>query len=676
MVQLSQKFFGCSLWQIVSKEASLIIYALREAFLSLVPYLVVSSLSTLLFQAFILFAQKAHVPAVSAGIELLQNVLPLLILLVFSYQYGKAKGISGISASLLALSIFLSYYPLSVHDEAGIWRVSNISVYALIIPILSGLIFTRVFNSRWLMTPKYAAIDESVRTIYRYTPAFIVSYACVILLLVLSHNLFYQMFEEFASQMSSLNLSTESMLFLRTIASHLMTYVGVHGTNIYDLLVDPVYLKYTVSNHFSAKNALDTFVIFGGVGASLALAFAVILTAKDQHAVRISKVSLPFLMFNVTEILLYGLPIVFNRKLFIPFLMVPLLNLGLILALIHIHAFDFVTTQLPWTTPIFLNAFLATGGNWLAVFYQLAIFCLDTWIYSLFVRGYVNTQSSTQQFIALRDKLNITENVQTRRSVKFQQAQSFLVNSHYETQQVIELITSNQLVLVYQPIVDIKNKHCFSFEALLRLKMTDGTLRAPTFLPTLEQAGLSSVIDVWVSQQLQADLQQWQLEGFRPLVSMNVHPDSFLDPDVMRLIFNQLQGYQVQFEVIERAFLDKHQVQTTLELLKAQGFKLALDDFGTGYSTLEHLQHTHANTIKFDKLLLDATSTSRGFMVYFHASQMCHDIGLPIVAEGVETAEQLEIVYKAGIQYVQGWYFSKALPRHAVLAYQPHFEAI
>lgn len=633
-------------------------FALREAFIPLVPFFILTSISTLILAALLHFNLFANVMPVQVGVELLKSTLPIVVLVSFTYQLAKVQAVDVTASVALSLSLLITLEPFNSTSLYG----TNSSFLSLLIPIFSTPLLSIISSSRWIVSPKYAALDDNLRMIYRYTPAFIICYVSLLALFVIIKLAFAELSTYFVNALGALNNHIELMLFIRTIVSHLITFLGVHGSFMFDIMVNPTYLKSPLVEHFTAKNLIDTFVIFGGVGSCLALAISILIHAKDQHAIKISKISMPFLMFNITEILLYGLPIVLNKKLFIPFIVVPLINLSLALLFLHYVPIEFSAVTLPWTTPIFINAYLATDGNWSVILFQLFLLGLDIFIYMSFVKSYIRTQNSTERFTLLTDKLNISSNIQSKRGIKFQQAQTFLVNAHIDTDKIIQLIIENELTVFYQPIVNIKLNACEHFEALLRLRMQDGSIVVPHFLPTLEQAGLSTIIDLWVCRQVRNDLLSWQAQGYNPKVSVNIHPDTLLDDDVMQQILFLLAGFNVQFELIERAFLEPEKISHILNSLKNMHFELAIDDFGTGYSTLQSLQKTSANTIKFDKQLLDVADTDKGYKIYNHASQMCNDLGYNLVAEGVETEAQLTIVKNANIANVQGWYFAPALP--------------
>lgn len=642
----------------LNKRLAVVGFALREAFIALVPFFILTSISTLILALLLEFHLFDDISPIKIGVTLLHSTIPIMVLLSFSHQLAKLKAVDSIVCIALSVSLLISLQPFNSTILFG----TNSSFLSLLIPIFATFFLAKIANSKWLLSPKYAALDDNLRMIYRYTPAFTISYVLLLCLFVLIKMGFASLYDYLASALGGFEHHIEWMLLIRTLASHLITFLGVHGTLMFDIMVNPTYLQTPLVEHFTAKQLIETFVIFGGVGTCLALAISILLYAKDQHAINISKISMPFLVFNITEILLYGLPIVLNKKLLIPFILVPIFNLSLALLFIQSVPIEFSAITIPWTTPIFINAYLATDGNWSVILFQLLLLTLDVMIYSSFVRGYVRTQSSAEHLSLLSSKLNISSSFQSKRGLKFQEAQTFLVNAHVDTDEIIQLIIQNELTVFYQPIILIKQQRCHHFEALLRLRKADGTILNPYFLPTLENAGLSSVIDIWVCRKVRADLLAWQAEGYNPLISVNIHPDTFLDQEVMQQIFHLLAGFNIQFEVVERAFFDPDASAHTIALLHQMQFKLAIDDFGTGYSTLQSLHASSANTIKFDKQLLDVANTDKGYKIYHYASQMCNDLGLNIVAEGVETERQLNIIQQSGVQYAQGWYFSVALP--------------
>jgi sensor c-di-GMP phosphodiesterase-like protein len=127
---------------------------------------------------------------------------------------------------------------------------------------------------------------------------------------------------------------------------------------------------------------------------------------------------------------------------------------------------------------------------------------------------------------------------------------------------------------------------------------------------------------------------------------------------------------QIWLEATERSFMDAEAARRTIEAARAEGHMVAVDDFGTGYSSLSLLETLPLDALKIDRSFVAAigkdTATS---IVTPHIIDMAHSLKFNIVAEGVETAEQEEYLRKAGVEFVQGWLYAKALPADAFVAY-------
>jgi len=233
------------------------------------------------------------------------------------------------------------------------------------------------------------------------------------------------------------------------------------------------------------------------------------------------------------------------------------------------------------------------------------------------------------------------------------------------------MLSDDDLLVYYQPKVDLKHGCSESFEALLRLRQSDGNIVGPFFLKDIETAGLSPVLDLWVCKRVLSHLEDWKKQGFEPSVSINLHPDTLQDPEVVEQIARLLVGWPVEFEILERALVEGEKAIDQLRLLKDKGFRIAIDDFGVGYSSYEFITSFDIDTIKLDKTLIDRIDERKGYLVCKHAFVLAQDLDCDCIAEGAETRGQIERLQRMGARYIQGWYFSPALPIEAVPEYRP-----
>ncbi len=234
-----------------------------------------------------------------------------------------------------------------------------------------------------------------------------------------------------------------------------------------------------------------------------------------------------------------------------------------------------------------------------------------------------------------------------------------------------QALAEGRLHVVYQPKVDIAINRVVGMEALVRWREPDGTLRPPSaFIPFAESSGLILAIDFHVLEDACRQAVRWNEAGFPGLVlSTNLSAQHFRQMDLPGQVFGILERTglapaQLELEITETAVLKSFQAARTLmEILRTQGVSFALDDFGTGYASLSYLAGLPLQTIKMDRSFVERIGdlSGRGGALARTVLSMADSLGLPVVAEGVETLEQLEFLRGAGCRLVQGYLFAPPL---------------
>jgi diguanylate cyclase (GGDEF)-like protein len=232
-------------------------------------------------------------------------------------------------------------------------------------------------------------------------------------------------------------------------------------------------------------------------------------------------------------------------------------------------------------------------------------------------------------------------------------------------------LDGEQLELHYQPIVDICSQQIVGFEALLRWRHPERGLVSPLeFVPLAEETGLIVPIGRWVLQEATRQAAEWQNRSplGRLRMSVNVSVRQFQHPDLVGDVAEALQrsgldATLLTLEITESLFAqDIEETTRKIGLLKGQGIRLALDDFGTGYSSLSYLRRFPIDTLKIDKSFIDGVTTSaEGHAVVAAITQLGKTLHLEVVAEGLETAEQVETLRALGCPLGQGYHFSRPL---------------
>jgi diguanylate cyclase (GGDEF)-like protein/PAS domain S-box-containing protein len=228
-----------------------------------------------------------------------------------------------------------------------------------------------------------------------------------------------------------------------------------------------------------------------------------------------------------------------------------------------------------------------------------------------------------------------------------------------------------EFVLHYQPKVDIASGQIVGVEALIRWNSRDlGFVPPGRFIPLAEETGLIVPISEWVLKEACAQNKAWQDRGFPPLLmSVNLSPRQFRQKDLVETISGILQeaGLEPRFlelEITEGTIM--HQADKAvalLEQLHQLGVQLSVDDFGTGYSSLAYLKRFPVQTLKIDQSFVrDLTTDADGAGIVEAVIAMAKSLKLSVIAEGVETKEQLASLAKLECDEYQGYYFSKPVP--------------
>ena len=230
----------------------------------------------------------------------------------------------------------------------------------------------------------------------------------------------------------------------------------------------------------------------------------------------------------------------------------------------------------------------------------------------------------------------------------------------------------------YQPIVAVRGGGLAAFEALVRWRHpTQGLIDPADFIPIAEDTEMIVLIGRQVLAQSCQQMAAWQRRfgaAAPRLMCVNVSSKQFGDADLAGeieavLAESGLDPSCLKLEITESAFLsDIRSAQVTLRHLRALGVAWSLDDFGTGYSSLSYLHRLHVDTVKVDRSFVSRIGLDDGSEMVRAIAAIAHNMGMDVVAEGVETAEQLEWLRAIGCEYAQGFYFSRPVEMSAATA--------
>ncbi|MEI7293213.1 EAL domain-containing protein [Paraburkholderia tropica] len=234
---------------------------------------------------------------------------------------------------------------------------------------------------------------------------------------------------------------------------------------------------------------------------------------------------------------------------------------------------------------------------------------------------------------------------------------------------LLEGIRRRQFAAWLQPIVDLQSGRCVGAEALVRWTLEDGTVISPdSFIPMAESLGLIHAITDRVIESVFEGVGALLAKRRDLHVSINLTRDDLTSSRALQTLQSGFAKHdvhrdQIWFECIERAFIDASETAPVLQRYRDAGHKILIDDFGTGYSSLSYLQDLPVDGIKIDKAFVNALATGAEVnAIVPHIIGIAHELGLMMIAEGVEVEQQAEYLRERGVQFAQGWLYAKAMP--------------
>lgn len=239
-------------------------------------------------------------------------------------------------------------------------------------------------------------------------------------------------------------------------------------------------------------------------------------------------------------------------------------------------------------------------------------------------------------------------------------------------------IERNQLELYYQPQYASSDCRLQGVEALLRWHHNiKGMIPPNYFIPIIEDTGLIIPIGEWVLRQACSDMARWQQQGVGiDRIAINVSAKQFKQTSFIQLVRDVIKDTginpnQLELELTESILIDDlEHTLNALSQLRAMGVRMAIDDFGTGYSSLNYLKQFPVDTLKIDQSFIRSLpGNAEDVQITRTIISMAHNLGLGVIAEGVETEEQLQFLKRVNCEELQGFFFSKPLPEQKLLEY-------
>lgn len=676
------------------------ILAIKHGLMLAIPFLILGSFA-LLFKSFPISAYQDFL------VSFLDGRLRDILTITYNCSLGSI-------AMILIVTISLSYGKLNAHDDVFLYPVTSMISY---LAFCGGLQDdTYIFQSDWVFTAmcitllscglfkrcmKFGSHLEKLHTaganyIFNRSIQAIFPVSFIVLLFTcmgqilrvslgdvniinFGSYIFIYLFDWFGSGLVG------TLLYVFFV--HFLWFFGIHGTNALDMVSKQLFEPGIQINQaliesgqlpteLYSKTFLDIFVFIGGCGSALCLILALCIAAKKSNNKKLAKVASISVFFNINEIVIFGFPVIFNPVMLIPFILTPMILTMTSSFAMSLGLVPFITDSVEWTVPIVLSGYQATGaiaGSLLQIFNLI----IGTLIYIPFVRYSERKQSSEFEASIHALEQDMAAGEQTGNIPAFL-SDTYIHHFPAKTlaMDLRNALRLHQLELYYQ--VQVKaDDDIYGVEALLRWNHpVCGFISPPLLISLANQGGFLDELSLYIIDQACKDAMQIDHQGKDMNLSINISPKqmehaSFVEKSLEITRKYPLQHIQLVFEITERAMLNTTNVIIERILkLREHGIQLSMDDFGMGHSSMMYLQESIFDEVKLDgslvKRLLENDRTKE---IVVGITQMADRLNFHVVAEFVETKEQVEILKEVGCTIYQGYYYGKAIPLKQFLNY-------
>lgn len=452
------------------------------------------------------------------------------------------------------------------------------------------------------------------------------------------------------------------------LLAHFMWLFGIHGSNVLEPVMQKNFVQISEGVVYN-KTFQDVFVLMGGTGSVLCLVIASLLFSRKGSIRNVAKLSFPTAIFNISEIIAFGLPVILNPIFVIPYLLVPMVLCVISYAAIYVGLVPHVVHQVEWTTPVFLSGYLATGSVAGSILQAVCI-AAGVLIYLPFLRLFEE-----------RDERQLIKNVKALTSELQRQEMANAIMPLTERKDALggvarvlsadlkDAIKGKKLFFLYQPQVDAEEK-CMGAEVLVRWKHPiAGFIYPPLIIQLAKEERLLRDIEAYLFDEAAYAVSEiGKVIHTEYKISLNITNESLAWEDFEYCLADKVRKYNISprrlwLEITEQdALVSSDEMLDKIQRLKEQGHKFLIDDFGMGHTSLMYLQTNHFGVVKLDgSLTKDVLQNNRNKDIIAAITELGKSLHFETIAEYVETKEQKDKLLELGCNGFQGYYYSKPI---------------
>lgn len=667
-------------------ENTPLIRAVRQGMVMMIPILVSSAVALMLgslpFTGYQEGLNTLWNGRIAAFLGLVRSAsegsLAIGLALTTSFSYAMQRNRSRGEAVTVMLTAVVSLIGFSGNPQGNISVEalgSHNTFAALFISLGCSVLFfkmkdTRFFRIRWRKAGADVCYAEAVSGVI---PALLVV-AFFVLLRQVSVAVFHvdslqEILETVVRNLLALTENNLAAAIVILLLVHGMWLVGMHGSYVLGAVI---YENFGVISGevVYSKTFQDVFVCMGGTGSVLCLVIAILLFSKNGNIKNIAKLSFPTVIFNISEIVAFGLPVILNPIFVIPYLLVPVVMCVISYAAVAVGIVPHVVAEVEWTTPVFLSGYLATGSIAGSIL-QAVCLVAGVLIYLPFLRLFEEQKEGqmVKNVKELTAELHRQEEANAIMPLT-KRKDTLGATAKVLAEDLKDAVRDKELFFLYQPQTDTEG-NCIGAEALIRwIHPIAGFIYPPLIIELAREENLLHDIESHMFEQAAHTISEIEKEIHTEFkISVNITNESLLWEDLECCIAEKVNKYHIEpgrlwLEITEQdALILSREVLDKMRRLKEQGHKFLIDDFGMGHTSLLYLQTNYFSVVKLDgSLTKDVMRNERDREIIAAITELGKSLHFETIAEYVETKEQKDMLLALGCNAFQGYYYSKPIP--------------
>lgn len=655
------------------------IIAIKNAFIKLIPIVVVVAFTSLLTNSFVYlindYYNTTFFHIFNSVILALKFSLPYIWIFIFTYYLSHIKQEKFQVQVSFFSTVSLLFFNVIMYS-GSFFENDPQFILAIIIGILNYNIFAFSFKCIEKSFLSNLKISNIYKSSFNYLITGSIHFGIMLIIFSATFMLFPDFSLDLGSKFNFNNSLTSAIIY--NFFKLAPWIIGINGSHMLNSSYIQLF-ENSKFNHYSIQNGVnnfqyidqsffDLYVNIGGSGATFCMLIALFFSKEKSHR-DFAKLALIPSLFNINEILIYGFPIIANLYMIIPFILIPVIFTIITYFALIFHVIPVIDSFTSWISPTIINGIVASKANPRVLFWQLFLILIGTLIYGIFLRKHekLNMIRLDDSFDLFRDshlKINVSE-VQLNLLLEINNAKAKLK----------EIFENGKFILYFQPIIDLNTNKVVKMEGLIRIEHKDKGILSPYFLEYFRTLNQLSTVDYWVIEKAFEYEKQIRQNALNPQISINISTETFMDLNFIENFKSIMDKHQtnpqnITIEIIEQVCLyDIDIARNRINNLRNLGFKIAIDDFGTGYSSLSYLSDLEVDFIKIDRKFILDLNKEKGKKVLRDIINISHSMGCKVIVEGIENESQLQLIKIFGADFAQGFYFHKPNTFNKIIEY-------